>query len=143
MTQVATCAELPAPLSRAPSRVHAGLRLAVLLPSAKSWSEGRAAAGAISLAVADANKRFGLNVSYVWREVDCDTSSATAAISRMMQDDILDAVIGPDCEVSCESSAYLTAGRNIAQISYSCSSDLLSNKKKYPTVRLASPIQLP
>ncbi len=84
-----------------------------------------------------------MKISYKWKEVDCDATQATAAISLMLQDDVVDAVIGPDCEVSCESSAYLTAGRNIAQISYSCSSDLLSNKKKYPTVRLASPIQLP
>ena len=95
---------------------------------------GRASAGAISLAVADANEMFPVKLSYIWEEVDCDATHATAAISRMLQDDILDAVIGPDCEAACESSAYLTSGRKIVQISYACASDLLSNKKKYPTV---------
>ena len=117
------------------------LHLAVLLPTASSWAAGRASAGAISLAVADANQKFPVKLSYKWKEVDCDSTQATAAISLMLQDDVVDAVIGPACEASCESSAYLTAGRNIAQISYSCSSDLLSNKQKYPTVCLAS--QLP
>jgi hypothetical protein len=112
----------------------AALHLAVLLPTASSWAEGRAAAGAISLAVADANQKFPVKLSYVWKEVDCRSADAAAAISRMLQDDIVDGVIGPDCETSCESSAYLTAGRDLAQISYSCCSDLLSNKKKYPTV---------
>lgn len=95
---------------------------------------GRASAGAISLAVADANGMFPVKMSYIWEEVDCDATQATAAISRMLQDDKLDAVIGPDCEAACESSAYLTSGRKIVQISYACASDLLSNKKKYPTV---------
>jgi ABC-type branched-subunit amino acid transport system substrate-binding protein len=111
------------------------LNLAVLLPTASSWAEGRASAGAISLAVADANKQFPVKVSFVWEEVDCDDTQATAAISRMMQAGIIvDAVIGPDCEVSCENSASFTAVQNIAQISYSCSSDLLSDETKYPTV---------
>ncbi len=117
------------------------LHLAVLLPTANSWAAGRASAGAISLGVADANKKFPVKLSYTMKEVDCDATQATAAISVMLDDDVVDAVIGPDCDVSCESSAYLTAGRNIAQISYSCSSDLLSNKKKYPTVRVPSQSQ--
>ena len=111
------------------------LHLAVLLPTASSWAEGRASAGAISLAVADANRKFPVKLSFVWKEVDCDAAQVTAVITRMVQDDIVDAVIGPDCEASCESSAYLTAGRNLAQISYSCCSDLLSNKETYPTVQ--------
>ena len=121
----------------------AALHLAVLLPTASSWTEGRASAGAISLAVADANSRFPVKLAYKWKAVDCDATQATAAISLMLQDDVVDAVIGPDCEDSCESSAYLTAGRNIAQISYSCSSDLLSDKKKYPTVRPCFPNSAP
>ena len=114
----------------------AALHLAVLLPTASSWAEGRASAGAISLAIADAHTKFGIELKCSWEEVGCDATQATAAISRMLQNDVVDAVIGPYCEASCESSAYLTSGRDIAQISYSCSSDLLSDKKKYPTVKL-------
>ena len=133
--QVATCRVFLTPASRQQSiAVCAVLNLAVLLPTASSWAEGRASAGAISLAVADANKKFPVKVSFVWEEVDCDEVQATAAISRMMQAGIIDAVIGPDCEASCENSASFTAVQNIAQISYSCSSDLLSDKAKYPTV---------
>ena len=113
----------------------AAIHVAVLLPTALSWAAGRASAGAISLAVADANEMFPVKLSYNWQEVDCDATQATAAISRMLQDDKLDAVIGPDCEAACESSAYLTAGRDLTQISYSCCSDLLSNKETYPTVQ--------
>ena len=133
--QVATSCDFLARASRQESiAVCAVLNLAVLLPTASSWAEGRASAGAISLAVADANKQFPVKVSFVWEEVDCDDMQATAAISRMMQAGIIDAVIGPDCEASCENSASFTAVQNIAQISYSCSSDLLSDETKYPTV---------
>ena len=91
-------------------------------------------AGTISLAVADANEKFLGKLSYVWEQVACDGTQATAAIARMMQAGIVDAVIGPECEASCEASATLTAAHNIPQISYSCSSDLLSDKTAYPTV---------
>jgi hypothetical protein len=112
----------------------AAIRLAVLLPTIDSWPELTSSAGAISLAVADANEKFLGKLSYVWEQVGCDGTQAIAAISRMMQAGIVDAVIGPDCEASCEPSAAFTAGYNIAQISYACSSDLLSDKKTYPTV---------
>ena len=112
----------------------AAIRLAVLLPTADSWPELTSSAGAISLAVADANEKFPVKLSYVWEQVGCDGTQAMAAMGRMMQAGIVDAVIGPDCEASCEPSAALTAGHNIAQISYGCSSDLLSDKKAYPTV---------
>ena len=133
--QVATCRDFLTPASRQQLIAScAVLNLAVLLPTASSWAEGRASAGAISLAVADANKQFPVKVSFVWAEVDCDSNLAVAAISRMIQGSIVDALIGPDCEASCESSGSLTAGLDLAQISYSCCSDLLSNKAKYPTV---------
>jgi hypothetical protein len=113
-----------------------------LLPTADSWAELIPSAGAISLAIADANEKFLGKLSYVWEQVGCDGTQATAAIARMMQAGIVDAVIGPDCEASCELSAAFTAGYNIAQISYSCSSDLLSDKKTYPTVAPQSRLPL-
>jgi hypothetical protein len=69
--QVATCRDFLTPASRQQSiAVCAVLNLAVLLPTASSWAEGRASAGAISLAVADANKKFPVKVSFVWEAVD-------------------------------------------------------------------------
>ena len=87
------------------------------------------------MAVADANDKFRVKLSYKWEEIDCDATQAMVAINRMRRDDIIDAVIGPDCESSCEGSGSLTAAEDLVQISYSCCSDLLSNKLKYPTVR--------
>ena len=41
-------------------------------------------------------------------------------------------MIGPGCSSACEVTALLSAGQNIPQISYSCTSPTLSDKDKYP-----------
>ena len=89
--------------------------LAVLLPTANSWPEGRALIGAIALAVDDANAQAGQpdpvravrggNVTYSWREADCEPSAALAALTHIIDEGPVDAVIGPDCSVACESTA--------------------------------------
>jgi ABC-type branched-subunit amino acid transport system substrate-binding protein len=122
------------------------LHLAVLVPTANSWPEGRASIGAIALAVDAANAQAGQpgpgravrggKVAYSWREVECEPSAALAALTHILDEGPVDAVIGPDCSAACESTAILTAGLDIPQISYSCSSIALSDKKTYPTVRL-------
>ncbi len=124
---------------------HSGtnLHLAVLVPTADSWPEGRASIGAIALAI-DAVNAHGLldpmirgsKITYSSKEVECDRSKALAALSQILEQGPVDAVIGPDCSAACESTAILTAGLDIPQISYSCSSIALSDKKMYPTVRL-------
>ena len=125
---------------------HSGtnLHLAVLVPTADSWPEGRASIGAIALAI-DAVNAHGLldpmirgsKITYSWKEVDCDRSKALAALSQILEQGPVDAVIGPDCSAACESTAILTSARNVPQISYHCSSAALSDKTAYPTVRLA------
>jgi ABC-type branched-subunit amino acid transport system substrate-binding protein len=116
----------------------------VLVPTADSWPEGRASIGAIALAI-DAVNAHGLldpmirgsKITYSWKEVDCDRSKALAALSQILEQGPVDAVIGPDCSTACESTAILTSARNVPQISYHCSSAALSDKTAYPTVRLA------
>ena len=116
------------------------------MPTANSWPAGRDSIGAIALAIDAANAQAdqpgstraarGGKITYSWREVDCDSSAAISALTRFLDEGPVDAVIGPDCSVACESTAILTAGLDIPQISYSCSSIALSDKQTYPTVRL-------
>ena len=120
------------------------LRLAVLIPTRASSPGKRASIGAVALAAAAVNDPAasvlsGKKLEYVVTSVRCDSSDATAAVSRMLEQGPVNAVIGPDCSAACESSAFLTAGRNIAQISYSCLSAVLSDKEKYPTVHSLLP----
>jgi ABC-type branched-subunit amino acid transport system substrate-binding protein len=116
------------------------MHLGVLVPSSASWPAGRASIGAVALAVDAVNDGLdgsgrGKKIVYVWKEVDCDPSRALATVSRMLEQGPMDAVIGPDCDLACESTAYLTGGRGIPQISYRCSSTALSNKATFPMVR--------
>ena len=118
------------------------VRIAVLVPTSQSWSEGRASIGAISLAIDVVNAQAqgglrGRKLTYSWKEVDCDRSKALAALSQILEEGLVDAVIGPDCSAACESTAILTSARDLPQISYSCSSAALSDKTTYPTVRLS------
>ena len=127
---------------------HSGtnLHLAVLVPTTDSWPEGRASIGAISLALDVVNAQAqgallgpmfrGRKITYSWKEVECDRSKALAALSQILEEGPVDAVIGPDCSAACESTAILTSARELPHISYSCSSAALSDKTTYPTVRL-------
>ena len=121
--------------------VGTDVHLAVLVPTAKSWPDGRASVGAIALAVDAANARGGLfgggRILYTYAEVACDRFQAGAALSKLLEEGPVDAVIGPDCSIACESTAYITAVRGLPQISYSCSSSALSDKTQFPTVRLS------
>ena len=129
------------------------VRFAVLVPTLESWPEGRASIGAISLAidVVNAQAHAALlgpmirwrNITYSWKEVECDRSKALAALSQILEEGPVDAVIGPDCAVACESTAILTSGRELPQISYRCSSAALSDKETYPTVRITIAVRAP
>ena len=39
----------------------------------------------------------------------------------------------PGCPTACEQTAFLTASRDLPQISYSCNSPALSDKDRFPT----------
>ena len=116
------------------------LHLAVLVPTAQSWPEGRASIGAIALAVDAVNTHgallSGRRILYRSREVTCDRLQAGAELNEMLMEAPVDAVIGPDCSLACESTAHITALRGIPHVSYSCSSSKLSDKTEFPTVRL-------
>ena len=113
------------------------LHLAVLIPTSSYWPEGRAAVGAISLAVETVNADNmlgGKELTFSWKQIPCSPPAAMNALTAMLQEGPVDAVIGPDCSSACESTAMLTRGLRLAQVSYSCSSIGLSNKDNYPTV---------
>jgi ABC-type branched-subunit amino acid transport system substrate-binding protein len=92
------------------------------------------------MAVEEVNRQSellgGLKIQMFEKAVGCDSSSASAWLSVLLEDGPVDAVIGPWCSLGCESSAYVTGGLDIAQISYSCTSPLLSDKDAFPTVTL-------
>ena len=77
-------------------------------------------AGALSLAVdeVNANQSLPQKLEYSWVDDTCTAAGALAALSKMIDDYKPDVVIGPGCSSACESTAFLTAGFGIPQISW-------------------------
>ena len=96
------------------------LKIGVLVPVSGSWAAGRTIAGAASLAVdtinRDAAMLVGRRLEFVWRDSVCSSSQALVALSEMIAESKVDAVIGPACDEACESTAHFTAGQNLLQV---------------------------
>jgi len=75
------------------------LRIGVLLPQTGSWYAGRTILGAARLAVDDINNDPTLLGGYVaelkWRDAGCAAPQGIAAMSAMLEDKNIGAVIGP------------------------------------------------
>ena len=76
----------------------------------------------------------GLRLAYVFgQDSECEAQSALMAMVSLISEFKVDAVIGPACSVGCELTGLQAARRNLTEISYSCTSPVLSNKDRYPT----------
>ena len=116
--------------------------LGVLLPLEGGWASGKTIAGAVPLAIERINDDDtllpGHTLDYTVRNSGCSAGDALQGLGQLAEFAI-DAVIGPGCSTGCEPTGYLTAGLNLAQVSYGCSSPSLSDQGKYPTfVRVVS-----
>ena len=61
-------------------------------------------------------------------------------LGSLLQEGAIKAVIGPGCSSACETTASLTAGQNLAQISYGCEGPDIANEKQNTISRTVSPI---
>ena len=77
----------------------------------------------------------GYKLVYAYVDAACSASGGLAGIGRLLgsTEHPIDAVIGPACSLGCEPTAFLCAGQNLLQISYSCTSPLLSSMESFPT----------
>jgi ABC-type branched-subunit amino acid transport system substrate-binding protein len=115
------------------------LRLGILVETSGSMFANKSVLGAALLAIAEVNRRAdelgSKALEYAVVDGGCSASNSAAALSSLLFGDRLDALIGPGCSTGCESTAFTTAGLNIPQISYGCTSESLADSTKYPTVR--------
>ena len=103
------------------------------------FKTGQQEAGAAALAVerVNADKALlpGRGLEYSWADSGCSARQGLAAIGKLLGEARrVNAVIGPACSSVCDLTSYLAAGQDIPQISYSCTSPVLSNKTKYALV---------
>ena len=114
------------------------IRVGVLISYGDGLSNASMFANAVSLAVErinnDSSLLVGSRLAFVFAEARCSAPAALAALSELLEEGPLVAVIGPGCSVACEATGFLTAGRDLPQISYGCLSPSLTDKQAYPTV---------
>ena len=108
--------------------------LLVPLMSDKEYPLAKAATMAVEHINNDSSLLDGSRLEFVFAETLCSAPAALAALSKLLEEGPLAAVIGPGCSVACEATGFLTAGRDLPQISYSCLSPALTDKDAYPTV---------
>jgi branched-chain amino acid transport system substrate-binding protein len=123
------------------------LRIGVLLPMTGSWPIGRVSAGAIKLAVDDVNADPtllpGMTLVYAFRDSKCTAAGSLDALAQLFSDNSdIRGIIGPGCNAECEVTALLTEGRDLFQISGTCTSPMLSEDLKYPMVRALTSVAI-
>lgn len=113
------------------------IRLGALIPWNGTWPAGPRMASAILIAidkVKEMNLLPGYNISYVWRDSQCQTGPTLKAVADMWSAvPRVDTFIGSACSIGCVPCAHLAAHWNIPVISYGCNDDSLSDKTLYPT----------
>ena len=79
----------------------------------------------------------GRVLEYSWADSGCSAQQGLVVMGELLGGaGRVDAVIGPGCTSACEVTSYLSSGKNVPQISYSCTASSLSNKEKHRLVRL-------
>ena len=104
--------------------------------SGDGWVGGPKIAGAAALAVArvNADKTLlpGRRLRYTWADSGCSSTQGLEAMGTLLGGkSTINAVIGPGCSAACEVTSHLSAGQNIPQISWGCTSHVLSDKTKH------------
>ena len=123
--------------------------MGLLLPAASSKDEYTNLLDAAERAIDRVNKNplllpdfeLALQLPPASSEVEpCNPSAELGRLSAMLgkKGRAPSSIFGPSCSAACESTAFLTGAIRLPQVAYSCSSDALSDKKAYPTVRFSS-----
>ena len=128
---------LTALLHRQPSNSRE-LQIGALIPWNGTWPVGPRMASALIVAFDTIKNKLNLlpsyNLSYVWKDSQCDAGASLRAIADLrLVKPAIDAFIGPGCSVGCVPGGYLGAHWNIPMISFGCVELTLSNKQRYPT----------
>ena len=114
------------------------LRIGALIPWNGTWRVGPRMASGLLVAFDTIKNKLNLlpsyNLSYVWKDSQCDAGASLRAIADLrLVKPAIDAFIGPGCSVGCVPGGYLAAHWNIPMISFGCVELTLSNKQQYQT----------
>ena len=119
------------------------LNLGLLVPWASGWAIGdKVTAGALVGYEEVVSRALlpGFDVSFQYNDSLCEARrglgaavDAWSTVNRIHGEYNFHGFIGPGCSVACEPVGLLSAAWNLPVVSFSCTSDSLSNKYTYPT----------
>lgn len=114
------------------------IRIGALIPWNGTWPVGPRMASALLVAFDTIKNKMNLlpdhNLTYIWRDSECDTGATLRAMADFQTNEPgIHVYIGPGCSVGCLPSGYLAAHWNNPMISFACAESTLSNKHQYPT----------
>ena len=127
------------------------LRGRIAFPGLSQKDVGRQVAGAAALAVEKVNANKALLPGWVLKYKDadsgCSAEQGLSAMGELLRRDMyggvctgghppprFSAVIGPACSSACAVTSHLAAGQSLPEISWGCTSPVLSNKDEYQLV---------
>lgn len=97
------------------------------------WSLGSALPLAFDDVLGDANILPNHTTEIVVQDSACNPVKAVGEFVRLVQEEGVDAIIGPACGTACEAVGYLASAWNIPVVSYACGSLALSDKVIFST----------
>ncbi|XP_065672659.1 atrial natriuretic peptide receptor 1 isoform X4 [Hydra vulgaris] len=118
------------------------LTIGLFLPWTGSWAVGNKFAGAATVAINDINNNTNVLKNYklyiAWKDCMCNAIQSVGKTADFQTEEFngkkgVDVYIGPYCSDGCTPSGLLAAYFKKPMISYSCTSQDLSEKKLYPT----------
>lgn len=105
-------------------------------PFSGGWPVGGLVQPSIDLALEEINKNEdvlpGVTAVGVWGDTKCLPSHGLSKFVSMVKDNGIQALIGCGCSVACEPIASLGGAWQIPQISWGCTSPILSDKALFP-----------
>ncbi|XP_045213752.2 gamma-aminobutyric acid type B receptor subunit 1-like isoform X2 [Mercenaria mercenaria] len=124
------------------------IRLLGLLPmTGDSWNGGVSCLPAAKMAIEDVNNKVNVladyNVTYKWIDTKCNEGIAVYKMVKSLDEDpTYHMVLGAGCSVESEGTSQVSYLWNLTQLSYSSSSPILSDRKRFPKFfRLTLPDQ--
>lgn len=114
------------------------IKIGALIPWNGTWPIGPRMASALLVAFDTIKNDMNLlpdhNLTYEWRDSECDTGATLRAMADLQtRKPGIHAFLGPGCSVGCVPGGYLAAHWNDPMISFGCGESTLSDKLQYPT----------
>lgn len=101
-------------------------------PFSGGWAVGFDVQPALDMALQKVNEDFPATVVGIWADSRCLANFGLANFVSMVKDKRVQAVIGDGCSVACEPMGSLGGIWGTPQISWGCSSPILSDKARFP-----------